>query len=111
MFKKFKVCDYFLEIACYCLSFDADFAQFRKICLIHFGKQNRSDDVFFIKKTSQFNHQSLFRVFYAACCKDFVDFQIDLFIKTDSSLLRSRDHRNSRVRQQQDFEFDYRDMY
>ena len=78
---------------------------------MHFGKQNRSDDVFFIKKTSQFNHQSLFRVFYTACCKDFVNFQIDLFIKTDSSLLRSRDHRNSRVRQQQDFEFDYRDMY
>ena len=78
---------------------------------MHFGKQNRSDDVFFIKKTSQFNHQSLFHVSYAACCKDFVDFQIDLFIKTDSPLLRSRDHRNSRVRQQQDFEFDYRDMY
>ena len=28
--------------------------------------------------------QSPFHVTYIACCKDFVDFQIELFIKTDS---------------------------
>ena len=32
MFKKFKVCDYFLNITCYCLEKNADFAQFRKDC-------------------------------------------------------------------------------
>ena len=66
MFKKFKVCDCYPEIACYCLSIDADFAQFRKMCFIHFEKQNRNDDVYFIKDTSQLSRQSLFHVTYAA---------------------------------------------
>ena len=84
MFKKFKVCDYFLEIACYCLSIDANFGQSRKMCLIHF----RSDDAFFIKNNSQFNRKP-FRMSFVSCCKDFFDFQIDL---------RSIDCRNSWVK-------------
>ena len=54
--------------------------------------------------------QSAYHVYYAACCKDFVHFQIDLFIKTDSFLLRSTNCRNSWVRQQQDVDFDYKSM-
>ena len=49
-------------------------------------------------------------MFHAASCKDFVDFQIDLFIKTDSFLLRFIDCGNSWVRQQQDVDFYYRDI-
>ena len=52
----------------------------------------------------------MFHVSYVACCKDFVDFQIDLFIETDSFPLRSIDCGNSWVRQQQEVNFDYRDM-
>ena len=45
-----------------------------------------------------------------ACCKDFVDFQIDLFIKTSSFRLRSIDCENTN--KQQDVNFDYEeDMY
>ena len=58
---------------------------------MHFDKQSRRDEVFFIKNTSQFNRQSLFHVSYAACYKDFADFQIDFFIKTDSFPLRPLD--------------------
>ena len=45
-----------------------------------------------------------------ACCKDFVDFQIDLFIKASSFRLRSIDCENTN--KQQDVNFDYEeDMY
>ena len=98
------MCDCFLEIVCYCLSFNADFAQFLKMYLMHFDKQKWWN-------TSQFNRQTLFHVSYVACCKDFVDFQIDLFIETDSFPLRSIDCGNSWVRQQQEVDLDYRDMY
>lgn len=46
---------------------------------MHFDKQSRRDEVFSIKNTSQFYRQSPFRVSYAACYKDFADFQIDFF--------------------------------
>ena len=82
--------------------FNADLDQFRKMCLMHFDKQSRCDDVFFIKNTPQFSTQSPFHVSYAACCKDFVDFQIDLFIETDLFPLRSVDCGNSWGRQQED---------
>lgn len=80
------------------------------ICIL----ANRTDVMtyFFIKSTSQFIRQSSFHVSYAACCsKDSVDFQIDLFIKTDSFPLRPIDCRNSWARQQQYVDFNYRDMY
>lgn len=112
MFKKFKVWGCFLEIACYCLNIDANFGHFQKLCFMHFDKQSRRDEVFFIKNTSQFNRQSLFHVSYAACYKDFADLQIDFFIKTDSFPLRPLDcWRSSRDRQQQNVDFDYRDMH
>ena len=112
MLKKFKVYDYFLETAWYCLNIDVDFAHFQKMCFMHFDKKSRRDEVFFIKNISQFNRQNQFHVSYAACCKDFADFQIDFFIKTDSFLLRSLDcRRSSRDRQQQNVDFDYRDLH
>ena len=33
MHEKFKVCDCFLDIACYCLNINADFLQFQEECL------------------------------------------------------------------------------
>ena len=82
MLKKFKVCGCFLEIACCCLNIDANFGHFQKLCFMHFDKQSRRDEVFFIK-----NSHSPFHVSYAACYKDFADFQIDLFL---SKLIRFR---------------------
>ena len=105
MFKKFNVCDYFLEIACYCLSIDVDFAQFKRMCIFHFGKRNGSNSIFVILKTSQFMRQSLFHVTYVACCKDIVDLQIDLFNET-SSRLRSIGCENT-SKQHQDVDFNY----
>ena len=45
-----------------------------------------------------------------AYCKDFVDFQIDLFIKTSSFLLRSIDCENTNKQQDVNFDFE-EDMY
>ena len=50
---------------------------------MHFDKRNGSNGIFGILNTSQFMCQSSFHVSYVAACKDFVDFQIELFIKTD----------------------------
>ena len=98
MLKKFKVYGYFLETAWYCLNIDVDFAHFQKMCFMHFDKKSRRDEVFFIKNTSEFNRQNPFHVSYAACCKDFADFQIDFFIKADSFLLRSFMHFDKKSR-------------
>ena len=46
MYKKFKVCDSFLDIACYCLDINAYFLQFQKECLRQSGSWN---DKFIIK--------------------------------------------------------------
>ena len=51
MFKKFIVCDCFLEIVCYCLNFNANFGQFKRMCLMHFDKKNGSNCVFVIMNT------------------------------------------------------------
>ena len=45
-----------------------------------------------------------------ACCKDFVNFQIDLFIKTSSFRLRSIDCGNTNKQQDVNFDFE-EDMY
>ena len=94
MFKNFKVCDYFLDIACYCLDVNADFAQFRKYCVELKGW----NDIFIIKNTSRTSGASLFHETYVACCNNFVGFQIDLFVKTDSFPLRTVDCRYSWAR-------------
>ena len=48
MFKKFKVYPCFLDITCYCMKINADFAQFRKDCL----KLKGWNDIFISKNTS-----------------------------------------------------------
>ena len=112
MFNKLIVCDCFLEIACHCLGFSANFGQFKKMCLMHFDNKNGSNSAFVIMNAcEQFTHQSPFYVTYMGCCKDFVDFQIDLFNETSSFCLRSIDCENTNE-QQQDVNFDYEgDMY
>ena len=91
MFKKFKVCDCFLDIACSCLGKNADFAQFRKDCV----KLKSWNDTSIIKNSFRTSDVCLFHVTYVASCKNFVDFQIDLFVKTDSFPLRTVDCRYS----------------
>ena len=83
-FKKFIAYDCFAEIACHCLNMNANFHQFKGTCLKHFDKKNSSNSVFVIINASEhIVQQSLFHVTYIACYKDFLAFQIELFIKTD----------------------------
>ena len=80
------MCDCFLEIAYHCLNINANFCQF------HFDKKNGSNGVFVIVSASEhIMQQSPFHATYIVCCKNFVDFQIELFIKTDSFELTSID--------------------
>ena len=78
MLKKFKVCDCFLDTASYCLHTNTDFNKFWKECLRLKGQ----NDIFTTEDTRR-NSASLSPVTYIACCKKFVDFQIDLFVKTE----------------------------
>ena len=90
MFKKLIVCDFFVEIACHCLNTNANFGQLKRTCLKHFDKKNGSNSVFVIMNALQHIVQQIpFHVTYTACSKDFVGFQIELFIKTYSFQLTS----------------------
>ena len=120
MFKKFIVWDCFLETACYYLNFDANFGQFKRICLRHFDKMTGSDSVFVIMNASHLNCQSMVHKTYIACCKDFADFQIELLMETDLFEPASIDCNLTRKYQIQDdggddedidFVYRYRDMY
>lgn len=105
-----RVCDCFLEIACHCLNMSANSGQFKRMCLMHFDKKNGSNSLFVIMNASgQFMHQSLFHVTCMACCKDFVDFQINFFNET-SFQLRSIDYENTND-QQEDIEFDCQEIF
>ena len=81
------MCDCFLDIACYCLEKNADFAQFCKECV----KLIDWNDIFVMKDSRKTSDVSQFQVTYIACCKKFVDFQIDLFVKTESLPLKAID--------------------
>ena len=79
------------------------------MCFMHFDKKNGSNSIFAIMNTSeQIMQQSPFHATYIAFCKDFTDFQIDLFNET-SFRLRSIDSENTN-RQQQDVDFDYKEI-
>ena len=104
MFKKSKMCDCFLDIASCCLDISPDFSQFRKECV----RLKGWNDIFIIKNTSR-TSTSLFQVTYIACCKKFVGFQVDLFVKTESFPLRTIDCRCSWARE--DVNFDYETYY
>ena len=103
MFKKLKECYCYLDIACYCLDIDADFDQFQKECLKLNGGWN---DIFVIKNPTRTPFRSI-QLSYIACCKKFVNFQIDLFVKTESFPLRTIDCRYRWTRA--DVGFDYED--
>lgn len=91
-----------MDIACYCLKINADFAPFQNDCV----KLKGWNDTFVIKNTSQTSDVSSFHVNYVVCCKKFSAFQIDLFLKTESFPLRRVDCRYSYART--DFGLDYR---
>ena len=63
MFKKLIVCDYFLEIACHCFNMNANFGQFKGMCLMHFDKMNGSNSVFVIMNASEQTAQQKVRRF------------------------------------------------
>ena len=89
MFKKYKVCDCFLEVACHCLHTNSDFESFQKMCEEKFEKDNSSSDnhIFCILKAEHY----VTRATYVACRGNFVSFQIDLFKVTDSFPLATVD--------------------
>ena len=91
MFKKLIVCDCFQEIASHCSNTHTNFGQFKGMCLNHFDKNGSNSAIVIMNDSEHIMEQSPFHVTYIACCKDFVDFQIDLFIKTDSFELISVD--------------------
>ena len=73
------------------------------------SKKNGSNSVFVIMNASeQITQQSPFHMTCIACCKDFLDFQINLFNET-SFQLRSIDCKNTNE-QQQDVDFDYEEI-
>ena len=92
----------FLDIACYCLNKNADFTRFRKDCV----KLNGWNDIFVINNSSQTSDVSLFHVTCIAFCKKFVDFQIDLFVKTYLFPLRTVYCRYSWARTNIDFDYE-----
>ena len=79
-----------------------EFALFRKDCV----KLKGWNDIFIIKNSSRTSGVSPFHVTYIACCKKFVDFQIDLFVKTDSFPLGTVDSRYSWARTDVDFDYE-----
>ena len=93
-----------MDIACYCLDINADFAQFQKKCVRLNGGWN---DIFIIKNATQ-NPFRLIQVTYIACCIKFVDLQIDLFAKAELPL-RTIDCNYSWTTA--DADFDYEDSF
>ena len=100
MCKKFKMCGCFQDVACYCLEINATLDQFQKECVKLNGGWN---DIFIIKNVVR-NRSMPIPVTYFACCKKFVNFQIDLFVKTQTFPLRTIDCRYSWSRQAVNFE-------
>ena len=80
MLKIIYACDCFLDIAHYCLEITVDFA--------HFQTFARCNDIFIIHNWSQ-RRSNFSPIKFVECCKSFVGFQIDLFVKENSFTLRS----------------------
>ena len=82
---------------------------------MHFDKKNDSNVFVIINPWEHITQQSSFHTTYVACCKNFVNFQFELFIETDSFKLRSIDCNWTREYQIQDdddrVDYVYRDMY
>ena len=74
MFKKIYTCDCLLDVA-HCLEFGADFDCFKKKCL----EQNKDTSIIYAWSYLMF----------VVCCKNVVDFQIDLYVIENSVPLRS----------------------
>ena len=73
IFKRYKVCDCFLDVACYSLLTNAGFVSFEKMCKEKFDTVDNR--IFCILKAER----NVSRATYIVCCSNFVDFQIDLF--------------------------------
>ena len=102
MFKRYKVCDCFLDMACYCLHTDADFIMFKKMCEEKFDDSVDSR-IFCILKA-----EPVLRATYIACCSNFVDFQIYLFkVMPDTFPLASVVCNYAKRRCYGDVDFDY----
>ena len=108
MLKKIYTCDCFLDLAAYCLETNADFDCFRSLCV----KQMKRKDIFIIhdveRRSTVFSPIKL-----VDCCKNFVNFQIDFYVKTDSFPLKSVVCNYTWARAEADdcADFDYRDIF
>lgn len=74
--KRYKVCGCFFDVACYCLHANADFVTFEKMCKENFDSSNLNDNGIFYILKAKLNVQSATDI---ACCRNFVEFQIDKF--------------------------------
>ena len=85
MLRNIYTCDCFLDIACYSLEMNDGFVDFQRKCT----KEKTYKDIFIIRDCTDRRQSCFFLIKFVICCKEFVDFQIDLFVKEESFPLRS----------------------
>ena len=79
--KKIYTCDCFLDIACTFLVVDDDFVSFKESV---WKRENSKTYLFFV-----IWQREDFLNFNFVCCREFADFQIDLFVKTKTFPLKT----------------------
>ena len=84
MLKKNYICDCFFDISCSCLEVDDDFVKFQRKCL----KQRSFRDIFVIRGWTERRRSQFYPTKFVVCCKAFLDFQIDFFVKKETFRLR-----------------------
>ena len=77
MLIKIYTYDSFLDISCSCLDVDDHFVNFQRKCL----KERKFKDIFVIRNLTERRYSQFYPTEFVVCCKAFVDFQIDLFVK------------------------------
>ena len=78
MLKKNYTCDCFLDIACTCLVVDNDFVKFQRKCL----EERKFEGVFVLCDMTERRLSQFYPAKFTVCCREFANFQIDLFVKT-----------------------------
>ena len=98
------MCDYFLDMACYCLHTNTEFFIFKKVCKEKKCGDGVDNEIFCILKAeSNVSHAT-----YIACCRNFVDFEIQLFkANSDTFPLATVACTYAERRRYGDVDFDY----
>ena len=105
MLKKIYTCDCFLDISCCCLEVDHDFVEFERKSL----QERKFKDIFVICGGTERRYSQFHPIKFVVCCKAFVDFQIDLFVKTETFPLKkiSCNYKQPSVNEEFECDFDY----